>query len=243
MRALLIALCATAALTTACNGSSPGASPTPSATGRPDAFTALAPPRSPGVGDFPVITSQRAYEAARGLLALSLAEPGTLNGSATASLLEGLAVPDPAFSVAPYLRTPTRRGLDIRPLFARTVTLADDFVEVVRSSYSADAVQGAGGEQGIRVTWDGAVRYRVTVAGVAREVAYVLHVAYVFESLPNEPGGLRLVQVLPGTSHAAPVVASCYAKGSILPAAGSPTSSDFAPGPWLPAPAGPACPV
>jgi hypothetical protein len=233
MRALLVALCATAALTTACTGSSPHAAPTPSPT--PDAYTDLAPPHSPGVGDFDQATSQRAYEAVHGLLALTLLDRDTLEGRNTATLLEELSVPNPDLSVAPYLRTPTRRGLDIRPLLARTVTLREPHVDVVRSSYTADEVQGIAGEQGIRVTWDGALRYRVTVGGANLELAYVLHVSYVFAPVANEPGGLRLVQVLPGSSHAARVVTSCLDKGVLLPTAGGPSSSDFGPGPWPPA--------
>jgi hypothetical protein len=235
MRALLLALCATAALTTACTGSSPHAAPTPSTSATPDAYTQLDPPHSPGVGSFDVATAQRADEATHGLLALTLLDPATLTGRNTATLLQELAVPNPALSVDSLLRTPTRRGLDIRPLLARTVTLREPHVEVVRSSYSADEVQGAGGEQGIRITWDGALRYRVTVDGASAELAYALHVAYVFAPLPNEPLGLRLVQVVPGSSHAAPVVDSCLTKGVILPTGGSPTSSDFGPGPWAPA--------
>jgi hypothetical protein len=243
MRALLLALCATAALTTACSGSSPhaGATPTPSTT--PDAYVQLAPPHSPGVGDFDQATSQRAYEAAHGLLALTLLDPETLQGKNTSTLLDELAVPNPDLSVAAYLRTPTRRGLDVRPLFARTVTPAQPPVDVVRSSYAADEVQGIGGEQGIRITWDGALRYHVTVAGAPHDVAYVLHVAYVFGPIANEPGGLQLVQVIPGTSHAAPVVTSCLDKGVLLPGPGSPSASDLGPGPWVPAPKGEACPV
>lgn len=243
MRALLLALCATAALATGCHGSSPQAKPTPTASTPSDAYAALAPPHSPGVGSFDSATSQRAYEATHGLLALTLLEPGTLTGTGTATLLDGLAVPVSELSVDGYLRPPTRRGLDIRPLFARTVTLAPHPVDVVRSSYSADEVQGPAGEQGLRVTWDGALRYHVLVAGVRHDVAYVLHVSYVFGPISNEPGGLQLVQVVPGESHAAPVVASCLAKGVLLPGAGAPASSDFGPGPWLPAPSGPACPV
>lgn len=241
MRALLIALCATAALTTACTGSSPHAAPTPTAT--PDAYAQLAPPHSPGVGSFDEATSQRAYEATHGLLALTLLDPGTITGTGTATLLQELAVPNPDLSVEAYLRPPTARGLAIRPLFARTVKPAASPADVVRSSYSADEVQGLGGEQGIRVTWDGALRYHVTVAGLAHEIAYVLHVSYVFAPIPNEPGGLRLVQVVPGTSHAAPVVTSCLDKGLLLPGPGAPSTSDFGPGPWLPAPKGEACPV
>lgn len=244
MRALLLALCATAALTTACSGSSSHAAPTPTPSSTPDAYAELAPPHSPGVGDLDQATSQRAYEAVHGLLALTLLDRDTLQGRNTATLLEELSVPNPDLSVAPYLRTPTRRGLDIRPLLARTVTLREPHVDVVRSSYSADEVQGLAGEQGIRVTWDGALRYRVTVGGADLELAYVLHVSYVFAPIPNEPGGLQLVQVVPGSSHVAPVVASCLTKGVILPTAAGPTSSDFGPGPWPPASGRtPVCPV
>jgi hypothetical protein len=244
MRALLVALCATAALTTACSGSSPKAAPTPTPSSTPDAYAQLAPPHSPGIGSFSPAVSQRAYEATRGLLALTLLDRGTLTGTGTATLLEGLAVPNPDLSVAPYLRTPTRRGLDVRPLFARTVTLRQPLADVVRSSYTAVVVPGVAGEQGIRITWDGALRYRVSVGGAPVEVAYVLHVAYVFAPVPNEPGGLQLVQVVPGSSHVAPVVASCLDKGVILPTSAGPTSSDFGTGPWPPATGRtPVCPV
>jgi len=242
MRALLATVCVAAALVTGCSdkGGTPQATATPTVA---DPYTALTPPTSPGVGSFDASAARRAYLATQGLLATSLLEPGTLTGSGTASLLEQLAVPDEVLSVKDLLVPPTKRGLDIRPLFARTVTLAPNPVEVVRSSYTADEVANPSGQHGIRIGWDGALRYRVLVGGVAHQVAYVLHVSYVFGPVTGEPGGLQLMQVVPGSSHATPVVTSCLAKGVLLPADGVPSSSDFGPGPWLPPAAGPTCPV
>jgi hypothetical protein len=196
---------------------------------------ALAPPKSPGVGGFDAVVAQRAYDATRGFLALTLGEPGTLTGAGDAALLEALSVPDPALSVAPALRGATRKGLGIRPRFPRAVVLGTPPAEVVRSSYRAEEVRGAGGEAAIRITWDGALRYRVVSAGTPHEVAYALSVAYVFGLVANEPGGIRLVQVVPGTMHAAPVVGACLAKGFLVPASGTPSAQDFGAGPW-PAP-------
>ncbi len=249
MRLLPVVLCATAVLTASCTGSSPEASPSSRPTASPssgrsvDTFTALTPPNSPGVGSFDAATARRAHTTVQGLLTMSLAAPGTLDGTETAALVDALAVPDATLSISRHLSPPSRRGLDIRPLFARTVTFAAEPVEVVRSSYSADEVQGTSGERGIRITWDGAVRYRVLVGTTASQVAYVLHVSYIFGPKPPEPAGLQLMQVVPGASHAAPVVVSCLDKGLILPSGGVPTSSDFGPGPWLPAKAGIRCPV
>jgi hypothetical protein len=239
------ALLVAGALLTGCSSDddSPDARPSSSPSGPVDPFVALDPPTSPGVGSIDPVVAQRAHDATQGLLALTLAEPGSITGSDPATLVEGLAVPDASLGVADLLQPPTRRGLDVRPLFARGVTLDAHPVEVVRSSYSAEEVRGLAGEQAVRITWDGAVRYRVLLAGVPRQVAYALHVSYVFALIPEEPGGIRLAQVVPGSSHAAPVVSSCLAKGVLLPSEGQPSSSDFGPGPWPAPPAGQACPV
>jgi hypothetical protein len=238
-------------LAAGCGGSSTTGTPTPaptstasSTTAPVDAYTALKPPVTPGIGTVDPALAQRAYEKARGLLALSLAEPGTLTGAGTDLLLEQLRVPDATLSVAGLL-TPraTTKGLGLRPLFASTVTLGAQPVEVVRSSYRGEEVAGLGGESGVRITWDGAVRYRVVLAGQHREVAYSVSLAYVFGPVPGEPNGLQLVQAVPGTFHAAPVVTSCLAAGVLLPAAGAPTATDYGRGPWPRAAAGPACPV
>lgn len=240
----------TALALTGCSGSDePGTpdaqgSPSRSAAAPVDAFTSLAPPSDTRVGSVDPLLSGRAYEKARGLLALSLAEAGSLTGSGTDALVEQLKVPNDDLSVRALLTPRPRPGaLGFRPLFARTVSLADNPVEIVRSSYRGEEVRGLGGESGVRIHWNGAVRYRVTLDGQDREVAYALSVAYVFGPVPNEVGGLQLVQVVPGTYHAAPVVGSCLAKGVLLPAGGSPTSADYGTGPWAPAADGPACPV
>jgi hypothetical protein len=240
MRVVLAAACA-ALLLAGCSGGHSSATPTPSPT--PDPYTALAPPTSRGVGSFDPVTSTRALDAAHGLLAQSLAEVGTLTGSGTASLLDALHVPDDALGVTPLLSPPTRKGLGIRPLLGKGVALDRNPVQVVRSRYQADEVFGLGGEHALRVTWDGSVRYRVRLADVPHQIAYVLHVAYLFAPVPGEPGGLQLMQVLPGTFHAAPVVASCLDKGVLYPAAGAPTAADLGPGPFPAQRGGPACPV
>jgi len=240
---------ATALALTACSGSdepdTPEAQGSPSRSAAPvDAFTSLAPPADTRVGSVDPLLSSRAFEKARGLLALTLAEAGSLTGSGTDALVTQLQVPNDSLSVTELLTPrPTAEALGFRPLFARTVSLAKNPVEVVRSSYRGEEVRGQGGEAGVRITWNGAVRYRVSVGGKDREVAYALTVAYVFGPVPNEVGGLQLVQVVPGTFHAAPVVGSCLTKGVLLPAAGSPTPADYGTGPWAPADQGPACPV
>lgn len=246
----IVALVTTAVLSGCAGSPTSGPTPSPTASGQTsstthvDAFTALAPPSGltlPGID--PVLVT-RALETSRGLLASSLAEPGTLDGTGTATLLESLQVPDPDLSVAGLFRpSPTQKALAIRPLFAPTVQLGSPLVHVVRSTYRAQQVTGLGGESGIRITWDGSVRYRVAVAGAAHEVAYALTLSYVFGPIENEPNGQRLVQVVPGSFHAAPVVTACLAKGVLLPAPGAPTTADFAPGPWPTPTAGPSCPV
>lgn len=250
-RSLLVLLAL--ALAAGCSGSStagpdgtssPSAPATTSSAPQVDTFTALRPPAVQSIGTVDQALVVRAYEASRGLLALSLGEAGTLTGSDTASLVQSLQVPDEALSVKALLTPrPTRKALGLRPLFARTVTLDERPAEIVRSSYRGEEVRGLGGEVGLRVTWDGAVRYRVLVGGQPREVAYALTVAYVFGPVADEPNGLRLVQVVPGTFHAAPVLASCLAQGVLLPGTGSPTPADYGTGPWAAVPAGPACPL
>lgn len=237
--------------TVGCSGSPTSTSPTggvPTATASStaplDAYTALEPPRTPGIGSVDAALAQRAYELTRGILALSLAEAGTLTGSGTGLLLEQLRVPDELLSVTHLLEPrPTRQALGLRPLFAPGVTLAEQPGEIVRSNYVGEEVRGQGGEAGVRITWDGAVRYRVLVDGQPQEVAYALTVTYVFGPIPEEPNGLRLVQAVPGTFHAAPVVSSCLAKGFFQPGAGTPSAADYGPGPWAQPAAGPACPV
>ncbi|MGB8651240.1 MAG: hypothetical protein WCD35_11320 [Mycobacteriales bacterium] len=245
------ALVATALLVAALSGCNdrPSAAPSPaaptsSATPTSDPYTDLDPPTSPGVGSFDKVTSDRAYEAAHGLLALQLLEPATLTGSNRSELLQQLTGQLEDATIGKDLGgAPSRRGLDYRPLLARTVRLGKPFVEVVRSSYQGDQVQGIGGETGLRVTWDGAVRYHVTVDGVPRTIGYAMTIAYVFSAVPNEPGGMALQLVVKGSSHAAPVLTSCLAKGVLLPTAGAPTDADLGPGPYPSAPPGPACPV
>lgn len=246
-RRLALGLALALAALAGCSGEGePQASPAAGRSAAPvDAFTALAPPTA-RVGALDPIVSQRAFEKARGLLALSLAEAGTLTGttSGTAALLEQLRVPDDDLSVAGLLRPrPTAKALGVRPLFAPTVSLGRDAVEVVRSTYRGEEVRGLGGESGVRVTWDGSVRYRVVVQGRPQEVAYALSVAYVFGPVPDEAIGLQLVQVVPGAFHAAPVVTSCLAKGLLLPGTGTPTPGDYGVGPWPAAEPGPACPL
>ena len=234
------------ALTAGCSGSeSPDAGPRPSTSAAPvDTFTALAPPADTSIGSLDPILTRRAYEKARGLLALSLGEAGTLTGSGTDVLVEQLQVPDKDLSVTALLTPqPRAKGLGVRPLFAETVALDEQPVEVVRSTYRGEEVRGLGGESGIRISWSGSVRYRVEVDGRAQEVAYALRLAYVFGPVPEEVGGLRLVQVVPGAYHAAPVVRSCLDEGVLLPRSGTPTASDYGPGPWTTEAGGPACPV
>lgn len=248
---LLPAACIALLLLTGCSDDGPNARPSPSsspsaapsASAPADAYQALQPPTSPGVGSFDAVAANHAYSLVHGLLALQLLEPATLTGHNQQELTAQLrgSNEDPAVAAA-VGAGPTARGLDYRPLFPATV-LATPPAEVVRSSYTADEVQGRGGEQALRISWSGALRYHITGSKTAPSVAYALSIAYVFRAIPNEPGGVELAQVIRGTSHAAPVLASCVAKGVLVPTGGAPTEADFGAGPYSPVPSGARCPL
>ena len=231
----------------ACSTGTPRATPPPSASPvatAGDAYGSLTPPRSPGVGSYDALVANRAYQAAQGYLALQLLEPATLHGTNKADLVQQLQGAAQDTTIARDLGAgPTRRGLDYRPLFPANVTPQTPVATVVRSSYTADEVRGLGGEQGLRISWSGAVHYHLTVAGSPRVVAYALSVGYVFSRVPTEPSGLQLQQVVHGSSHAAPVLASCLAKGLLVPVAGMPSAVDDGPGPYPRPVGGPACPA
>lgn len=233
--ALLLASCSTA-------GGSPSAAPSPSPA---DPFTAIAPPNVRAVGSYPEIVVNRALQKAQGLLAHQLFEGSSLTGTDKAGLVAALTGTAEDLNIAKDLgATPTARGLTYRPLFAPGVAVTASAATVERSTWTADAVQGRGGEQGLRVTWAGSVRYAATVGGKAHDVAYALTVGYIFAALPTEPNGISFVAVVRGTSHAAPVLASCLEKGLLLPVAGTPTAADFGAGPWsTPSGSSAACPV
>ncbi len=241
--ALLLAL----ALAAGCSsGSSPTATKTPTptstATSSHEPYADLAPPDSPGIGDFDRLVANRAYVATQGNLAAELLEPTTLTGSGDAvlaKLLQGASGdPAPARALA---STPTTKGLLYRPLFARGVTVGKP--TIVRSVYTGDAVTSLGGETAMRINWSGTVHYAVTLRGAAHTVAFSLNIAFVYTLDAVDRTGVTLQVSVPGTSHAAPVEAACLAKGVLLPVAGTLTAVDDSAGPWPAAPAGGACPV
>ena len=248
---LLAGLLLSGLLVSGCSSSSPRATPTPNPTPSAspvptasDAYASLAPPTSPGVGSYDALVANRAYQAAHGFLALQLLEPATLRGSNKADLVQQLQGAVQDTTVARNLGgAPTRRGLDYRPLFAPDVRPQTPLATVVRSSYTADEVRGLGGEQGLRISWSGTVHYHLVVAGTPRVVAFALSVGYVFGRVATEPSGLQLQQVVHGSSHAAPVLASCLVKGLLVPVAGSPSATDDGPGPYPRPAGGPPCPL
>lgn len=209
-----------------------------------DPYAALTPPTSPGVGSYPALVAGRAYLQSQGLLALQLLEPATLTGKNSASLARSLRGRSEDLSVQRDLgEAPTEAGLKYRPLLASSVTVGPQLAEVVRSDWSADEVQGRGGESALRITWNGAVRYHVTVDGQPRELAYALVFSYVYALVANEPNGIVLETVIPGGSHLAPVVGACLSKGVVLPTGDAPTDADFGRGPYPAASTSGTCPV
>lgn len=216
-------------LTAACSGSStpPTAVPSPppeTTTGSPDPFEALAPPTSPGVGSFGAVLANRAYAATRGYLALELLETSSITGANNAALVEQLQGATGDLTVKADLGgAPTRRGLDYRPLFPRTASLPQPVGTVSASTYTADEVRGLAGEQGLRVTWTGTVTYPVTVAGATSPVAYTTTMSYIYSTVPQDPAGLVLQQVVKGTASFTGVIDACTGKGLLYPGASGAT--------------------
>jgi hypothetical protein len=207
------------ALATACSGGSTIAARTPPPSASPiDPFDAIAPPTSPGVGSFDAILANHAYAATQGFLALELLEQSSVTGSNSDALVEQLqgAVQDSTVK-ADLGGSPTRRGLDYRPLFPKGATVPKPVGTVSSSTYTADEVKGLGGENGIRVTWTGTVIYPVTVAGKTSSVPYTLTMSYVFSRVANDPSGLVMQQVVKGTSSFTGVIDACAAKGVLYP--------------------------
>lgn len=239
---LVVAAGLCAALVTGCSddeATRPDETPTASgsATATADPFRDLAPPNSPGVGNYDPVIANRAYATAHGLLAFQLLERDTLIGRNDKALAEQLGGEAQDLTVAKDLSSPpTARGLDYRPRFAPTVTVGAAPAKVERSIWTADEVMGRGGERALRVTWDGAIRYTVAVAGQPVQMAYAMTFSYVFTELPNEPNGLRMVTAIKGRTHIAQVDPRCTTKGLLLPF-GAPSEADFGAGPYTPGPA------
>jgi hypothetical protein len=219
------AVLATALLLAACSDGGadearPTATPTPTSTSAAagDPYEALNPPTSPGVGSYNAVLANRAYAAAHGFLALQLLEKPTLVGNNGAELVSQLQGATQDTAIARDLGgAPTRRGLDYRPLFAKGTTLSDPVATVTSSTYTADEVQGLGGEQGLRVSWTGTLVYPVTFQGKAQQVTYTLTVGYVFSPVAEDPSGLVMQQTVHGTGTAQGVSTACLAKGVLYP--------------------------
>ena len=250
MRVLPVLL-ASAALAAACSGSSGTAAPSPSTssaapsagpTGSSDPYAALQAPTSPGIGDVEASTATRMYLQAQGLLAEAVLEKPSVLGTNAAELARDLAGTSQDTTVTADLGgKPTSRGLGYRPLFARGTTVGS--IEVVRSEWDGEAVQGLSGESATRISWSGALRYHVTYQGTPTVVAYALKTAWIFELDTRLPGAINLVTTVLGGSHITPEPPACAAKGVIVPVGPAPTDEDYTEGPY-PAPKGypAACP-
>ena len=209
-------------LTAACSSGSSApkaADPTPT-TVTTDPFDAIEPPSSPGVGAFSGILANRAYAATRGYLALELLEAASITGANNAALVEQLQGATGDLTIKADLGgAPTRRGLDYRPLFPRGASVPKPVGTVSASTYTADEVRGLAGEQGLRVTWTGTVTYPVTLGGKTSPVAYTTTMSYIFSTIPNDPGGLVMQQVVKGKASFTGVIDSCVTKGLLYPGA------------------------
>lgn len=220
MRLAAIATVTVATLLSGC--SSPDAARSSARPVPVDAYAALTPPPAVAAGGFDAVTVGRAQAVVHGLLAEQLLEPTTLTGSASIAADLAGAVADPAVTRA-LSRRPELNGLRYRPLFPAPLVLADPAARVVRSRWTTDLVQGAGGERGLRVTWAGSLSYGVaTPDGVAHRVGVDLALGYVFSPLADEPSGVRLQQVQPMISTATGVLASCRTKGLLWPGTSGP---------------------
>lgn len=213
-------------LTAACSGGStppaaqPTTAPAPTASAAVDPFDAIEPPTSPGVGSFDAVLANHAYAATRGYLALELLEPSSITGTNNAALVEQLQGATGDLTVKADLGgAPTRRGLDYRPLFPRTATVPTPVGTISSSIYTADEVRGLAGEQGLRVSWTGTITYPVTFGGRTTPVAYTTTMGYVFSTVPNDPAGMVLQQVVKGTASFTGVINACAAKGVLYPGA------------------------
>ena len=204
---------------------SPSPSPTASATTTPqaeDPFEAIAPPTSPGVGSFPALLANRAYQATRGFLALQLLEEPTVTGRNEKELVSQLQGATQDVTISRDLPgTPTRAGLDLRPLFPQGATVPKPVGTVTASSYVGDEVRGQAGEVGLRITWTGTVVYPVTLKGTTSDVTYDFSVGFVFSGTPQDPAGLVMQQLVRGKATAKGVITACLDKGVLYPGAES----------------------
>lgn len=207
----------TLALTAGCSHDKT-ATPTPAPSASVDPFDAIAPPTSPGVGSFGPVLANHAYAATQGFIALELLEQSSVLGTNNAALVEQLQGGVQDLTVKTDLGgAPTRRGLDYRPLFPKGASIPKPVGAVSASSYTADEVQGLGGETGIRVTWTGTVVYPVTLHGATTQVTYTTTMGYVFSRVAQDPAGLTMQQVIKGTASFAGVIDACAAKGLLYP--------------------------
>ena len=221
--ALLLAGCSSSrpdGAVTAPPGSDPAGTTGPGAS--TDPYTALAPPLPGALGGYDALTVGHAQEVVHGLLAEQLLEPSTLNGTAALAPDLSGAAGDPSLT-RDLGRPPAARGLLYRPLFPAPLRLADPPGRVTRSSWTGDAVQGAGGERGLRISWSGSLAYTVTTPdGAPHQVGYELRLGYVFSALSNEPSGVRLQQLQTAASGSTGTLATCRAKGVLWPGRSGP---------------------
>jgi hypothetical protein len=251
----VLPLIAAAALAAACSGTSTKAEPTPTTTAPApsattstaaggDPYTALAPPQSPGIGDFAPGVVNHAYVVAQGLLAEAVLEEQTLLGTNSTQLGIDLSGAAKSASIVSALSDPAKpEGLRLRPRFGKGVTLAKPAADVVRSSWGGAPVGTPDGGAAMRITWDGSLRYHVVYGGKPVDVAFALKASWVFLPKDNEVNGVELVTAVPGEFHAAPQLASCTAKGLLVPVGAAATDDDFGSGPYPTPAAGQPCPA
>ena len=186
-----------------------------------DAYGALSPPTPGAVAGYDQVTVGHAQAVVHGLLSEQLLEPTTLRGASIAADLAG-ALHDLAVARDLGAR-PTPAGLRYRPLFPAPLTLGTPPATVLRSTWTTDGVQGAGGETGLRVTWKGALSYGVaTPDGVQHRVGVEMTLGYIFSALASEPGGVLLQVVQPLAFRSTGSLASCRARGLLWPGTSGP---------------------
>jgi hypothetical protein len=200
------------------------------------------PARVRAVGDVPADKVRAALDTTVYLVLTQYADRLVLAGKDAALIGQLLSS---ALAKALEDRPRDRSLLAIRPVFpASVLRLGDPVAEVVRSRFSVRARRcdfspfcaTASRPSGLNVHWSGALRYRLTRTsnGTPVQVAYVVEIDWVYlvQRFPANPVFVASSPELGAARiRAGPVLASCQAKGYLVPPpdAKAPTKADFAP--------------
>jgi hypothetical protein len=217
--------------------------PAPSRPALPAPAKVIVRPANVGaVGDVPAGKVRAVLDSTVNLVLTQYANSLVLTGK-DASLRSQLHSSDIAQALEDRPRD--RSLLAVRPVFpASVLRLGDPVAEVVRSRFTVRTRRCdfskfcATGSRpsGLNVHWSGALRYQLSRVsnGAPTEVAYAVEIDWVYlvQRFPANPVFVATSPELgAATVRAGPVLASCQAKGYLVPPSDAkpPTRADFAP--------------